>query len=179
MEFLSDKDINIKRHRRNFIKAVVGIVIVSTTVVIPVYKLNTIAKRGEGNKYNCETCKKQGYSCDIHLKYNAEEALCNKIENYGMGYTPSMSDIKSKMLMYGHEYNTACDFCIQGGTECYSCEYDRKAIDTVMSNLVTDEIFKSRLNNTDWEIGYPDSYEGRLYLIQETKNIIHNKDNDD
>lgn len=127
---------------------------------------------GIGDPYHCRECKELKFACKEHRGYNSGEALKDMLERYSYGFIPGMSENEQRKLMYGAEYNLECDFCTEKSTECYGCSSDRELINDKLEAIEKDEVFKSKLNNEDWKLGYANSSDGRAMLLRELKNTF-------
>lgn len=176
---MSDRDIEKSRKKRYIRRRIISMVLMGTFIGLPAYKLHSLVSRGEGNRYNCKVCKNSGFACDQHIGFNSIDYIDLKVDTYGNYYVPTEhTEEESRKWMYNGDYNPYCDYCLDEEKECYTCEYDRKSIDSIMYNISTDAEFISKLNNEDWSIGYAESKQGRDMLKTEVKTKIHYKNNE-
>ena len=165
----------------NNIKKATPIVIILGVIVLGLLSFMSIAGNnveayGEGNQYECKECNKLGFACKEHRGFDTEAALKEKINKFAMGYIPNGQ--KSTYLLYGenNEYNLDCDFCVEEGSECYGCEYNRIAIEEAAESAYDNGILESRLCSKDWKLGYADCNADRLILSQMIYGQIEKED---
>lgn len=135
----------------------------------------TVKSYGVGNPYECAYCLDLGIACNKHRGFDSKQALEEKIEKYTYKFIPGKSEEEQRQLMYGADYNTNCDFCKENEEECYNCSTDRRIINDKLETISSDEVFKTKLNDKDWALGYANSSDGRAMLLREIKDSF--KDN--
>lgn len=110
---------------------------------------------GLGDPYHCSECKELGMACKEHRGYDAKQSLQDKISLVCMNFIPDKGiEYMQKSLYNGSLYNTECDFCTSEQKECYGCSYDREYLTQVATEISKDEVFKSKLCDKCWDLGY-------------------------
>lgn len=176
-------------HRKGEIPLLLAIflvLIVCVTInhmISPSYRLEA---RGNGNPYMCSSCKNLGYACKEHVDFDKTDYLDAKVLYYTTRYNIGDSDENSLYAMYGYgkTFNSECDFCKENESECYSCKHDRMYITSLIEDISTTDVFKTKLCDNCWALGYADcqkcyevlAYEVMATIKGEEVNLVINKD---
>lgn len=169
------------------VKKTVPIILLSIIILIAIvifYKSSDIMdtlNTGTGNPYECMDCKKYGVACSEHKKFNAKEALNNKIEKFGYNYIPNSTDDKLLEQMYGagNHWNLNCDFCNEHNLECESCKHDRLVIQERIDKLYKNVTFTAKMCNKCQDLGYANCSACRNMVISDIINNWNNKSSED
>ena len=146
-----------QRDSTSFIVIILMVLVVGLCMWYLNNRTAQIKMYGEGNPYNCQSCKNLGRACKDHRNFDKSAALSDKVYKVVSRYTIDEDELQQKYDMYGYgnEYNTDCDFCTAEKSECYSCKYDRLYIYDSISRLWESDYIKSKLCDDCWEEGHP------------------------
>ena len=155
---------------------IIATLLIACIVLLYAYTMHIQSSRYSlGDPYHCSECKNLGIACSEHKDYDANDGLKEKIDIICMGLIPEESvEYIQKYIYNGSTYDKNCDFCSSEHKECYGCSYDREYITQLISEVNNDSIFKSKLCDKCWKLGYANCSNCRAMLADEIKREFNN-----